>query len=136
MKQKTTTRRMVSGAWGCVGAALAICATFATTACSDSKAETRKKIAPICQRSSDNLANTSGMDSNTFMLTVQNALKACSMACDAGDDGSCTLLLRHVDALCTATPNACRSFCQEGTGSLKRAACEFKPRGNAVPAPR
>ena len=101
-----------------------VVAALANGACSDKKEQAKKTLVPICERATESLENSEGMDSETFMLSLENALKACSGACDASDGKSCDRLDGHIEKLCGAMPDACNSFCKDASGSLKKYACK------------
>jgi hypothetical protein len=92
------------------------------------KDEEKKKLADLCVQATDMLQKDSGSASNdTFELMLQNALTACSQACDDEDQPSCTSLDGHIHKLCGVAPDICKKLCDSvKSPSLKKASCEFK----------
>jgi hypothetical protein len=103
--------------------ALSLLGAVVLGGCSE-KEKMREKLAPLCERASEMLAD-GNLDSDSFMLSLENALKACSGACDAEDDGSCKHLQAHLEKLSRAMPDAATSFCADASGSLKKYSCEI-----------
>ena len=92
--------------------------------CSGNK-EKAKKLAGLCTEASEMIGKEAGSaDADTFMQMLQNALSACSSACDLKDDPSCKLLDGHLGKLCTVAPDMCDSLCGSvKSPSLKKYSC-------------
>lgn len=104
----------------------AMVAMFALAGCGDDTAAKGKKLGALCVEAGNQLA-AGGADDETFQLQLQNALTACSGACDAKDDASCKALNEHVNKICGVSDGMCKGLCEAvKSPSLKKATCEFK----------
>lgn len=87
------------------------------------KKKARAALASICVESGARLSN-GGADSDTFMQQLQNALTACSAACDLEDESSCAALEQHVTKICGVSTSTCDSLCSSvKSPSLKKTTC-------------
>lgn len=97
---------------------------LAASACGK-KDEKTAKLAALCVDTSKSLEERSGsVDTDTFMQMLQNALTACSGACDGKHDASCQKLDAHLTKLCGVSEGISSSLCDAAKGpSLKKYAC-------------
>ncbi len=80
----------------------------------------------LCSSTSGDLAKAS-QDPDTFMLQLSNAVKSCSLACEFGDDSSCTQFDEHLDKICGVDPSICEELCKGLTVErTKQSACDHK----------
>lgn len=86
------------------------------------------KFAGLCTEATKQLQeNSSKADDKTFKMMLQNALTACSTACDGEDQPSCKALDGHVNKICGVSPGMCETLCKTVTSpSLKKTTCDFK----------
>jgi hypothetical protein len=109
-----------------VGMLVVSMALIAASACGKSGPD-KAKLAGLCTEATSQLANASGgdVDGDTFTLMLQNALTACSGACDAKDDASCTQLGSHLGTICGVSADVCTSLCGSAESpSLKKHSCD------------
>lgn len=87
------------------------------------KKKARAALATLCVEAGQQLS-TGGADSDTFMQQLQNALTACSAACDLEDESSCAALEQHVTKICGVSTSTCDSLCSSvKSPSLKKTTC-------------
>ncbi|MEB2310329.1 MAG: hypothetical protein OZ921_09375 [Sorangiineae bacterium] len=87
------------------------------------KKKARAALATLCVESGERLSKGDG-DTDHFMLELQNALTACSAACDLEDEGSCAALEQHVTKICGVSTTTCDSLCSSvKSPSLKKSTC-------------
>lgn len=93
-------------------------------ACSGKK-DQAKKLAGLCKEATSQLETQSQQaDDETLRLMLQNALTACSSACDQNDDPSCKALDSHLDKICGVNADMCAKLCAGvKSPSLKKGTC-------------
>lgn len=103
---------------------LALSSLLALPACGKGN-EKQKKLAALCTSATEMLEKDTGSaDTDTFMQMLQNALSACSGACDEKDDPSCKKLDEHLTKLCSVSIDMCDSLCGSvKSPSLKKYSC-------------
>ena len=106
-------------------AVVAVLLSLSLHGCGDKDKEKAKKLAGLCVEAGKQLADDSGKtDNDTFMLTLKNALTACSGGCDGKDDASCKELDGHLGKICGVKAGMCDSLCASAKSpSLKKYSC-------------
>jgi len=89
------------------------------------KSDKGKKLAGLCVEAGKMLEEEgSTADNDTFIKMIENALQACSGACDEKDEASCKALDEHLTKVCGVSPTMCDSFCTDvKSPSLKKYSC-------------
>ncbi|HUJ59534.1 MAG TPA: hypothetical protein VLX92_13605 [Kofleriaceae bacterium] len=99
-------------------------ATAALVSCSKKSSPDSARLAGLCTEAGRQLTENAGSaDGDTFQLMLENAIEACSAACDGDDKASCKSLDSHLQRVCKVAPDICTSFCDSAHGSLKSSAC-------------
>jgi hypothetical protein len=92
---------------------------------SEERART-EKLARLCVEAGDMLREGRG-SGDTFKLMLENALEACSGACDGQDSSSCRELDGHLTKICGVSPSICSSLCTKAESpSLRETSCKHK----------
>ena len=88
--------------------------------------ERTETLARLCTEATEMLHEKSGSDA-TFKLKLQNALQACSGACDGKDASSCRQLDDHLTKICGVSASICSSLCSTANSpSLRETSCRHK----------
>ncbi|MFO0590017.1 MAG: hypothetical protein U0441_20915 [Polyangiaceae bacterium] len=90
--------------------------------------ERTRTLSRLCDEATDMLREgRSGGDDETFKLMLQNALSACSSACDGQDQPSCRKLDDHLTKICGVSKGVCTSLCSTAESpSLRDTSCKHK----------
>lgn len=108
-----------------------VCLVLVALFCAcDSDDDERKQLASLCTDATNTLHDRAQeADPETFKLMVQNALEACSGACDLDDSPSCSELQGHLEKMCGSMPGACGALCDSvKSPSLKEHSCAIAER--------
>jgi hypothetical protein len=108
---------------------------LALVGCSGKTEKPPSKMPALCVEASRLLVEGKDLDTETYRGVLNNALDACSQACDERDEPSCTRLDKQLATLCGVSVRVCDSLCNDGeadpkTNSLTRYACQHDSKPN------